>query len=344
MKKLLLAIIPFALFSLSGCNSGYKDIKTGRTVNPGELVETDHKIKIGILQPVEHDALAMARQGFVDGLKEKGYFNGKNITIDYRNAEGNDASRTTLAKTLVIDNEINLGIGTGATQSLKAAEDNSGKNKPLLFTAVTDPVAAKLLDNNEAPEGFVTGTSDMNPVAAQVQLIKECLPNATKMGILYSQEEVNSQVQANMAEEEAKNQGLEVEIGTITSTSEIKLVAQRLASSCQAIFLPTDNTIASNMAAVQDATRSSKVLLVAGEEGMLSKGAHITLSIDYYELGKTTSTMAVSLIEGSKQVKDLPVKYMTANECEYVLSSENLEKAEITIPSEVVSKCRDINK
>jgi len=345
MKKLLIAAIPLILFSLSGCSSGYKDIETGRTVNAGPLVEVDHNIKIGILQPVEHPALGMARQGFVDGLKEKGFVNGKNITIDYRNAGGRDASQKTLAKALVVKNEINLGIGTGATQTLKAAEENAGKTNPLLFTAVTDPVAGKLLENNNAPEGFVTGTSDMNPVAAQIQLIKECLPNATKIGVLYTQKEVNSEVQANMAKEEAQNQGLECEIRTITSASEIKLAAQGLASSCQAIFLPTDNTIASNLAAVSSAVKSAGTLLVAGEEGMLANGAHVTLSIDYYELGKATSAMAVSLIDGSKQIKDIPVGIMTADECEYVLSTENLKASNIDIGGAMNTHTwRDIDK
>ena len=343
MKKLLLAMIPLALLSLTGCSSKYKDIDTGRTVVPGAVVETDHKIKIGILQPVEHDALGMARQGFVDGLKEKGFFDGQNITIDYRNAGGKDAPLNTMAKALVIKNEINLGIGTGATQGLKAAETNAGKTNPLLFTAVTDPVAAKLLNNDDAPEGFVTGTSDMNPVVDQVRLIKECLPNAAKMGILYTQKEVNSEVQANMARAEAESQGLTVVTRTVMDSSDIKAAAAALANdNCDAIFIPTDNNIAANMSAVKTATQSKNVLLVAGEEGMLKNGAHVTLSIDYYELGKATSEMAASLILKSKTINQLPVKYMTADECEYVLSSTNLRDSGITLPESVAAKCRDV--
>ena len=342
-KALALTTIPFALLALVGCSTRYHDIDTGRSVEVGELVETDHKIKIGILQPVEHVALGLARQGFVDGLKEEGYVDGENIILDYRNGGGNDASELTLAKSLVSKNEINLGIGTGSSQKLKAAEINAGKSNPLLFTAVTDPVSGELVSNVDEPEGFVTGTSDMNPVAAQIQLIKECLPNATKIGILYTQTEINSKVQADMAEEEAEKQGLQVEIQTATNSADIQAAAQRLTQSCQAIYVPTDNNIASNLNAVKVPCESAHVLLVSGEEGMLQGGAHITLSIDYYELGKTTGKMAVSLINGSKSVKDLPVKYMSTEECEYVLSSSNLAAAGITLPSAVTQKCRDIN-
>lgn len=342
--KLLLTAIPLLFFSLTGCAGGYKDIDTGRTVQEGTLVETDHKIRVGILQPVEHIALGLARQGFVDGLKEAGYVDGKNITIDYRNAGGKDAAQSTQAKTLITKNEINLGIGTGASLSLKSASDNAGKTNPLLFTAVTDPVDAKLVNNAKAPEGYVTGTSDMNPVEAQVQLIKECLPNATKIGILYTKTETNSVVQADMAKAEAEKQGFEVEIETVDNSSQITAKATKLAESCQAIYLPTDNNIAANMNAVKVPADNAHCLIVAGEEGMLEGGAHITLSIDYYELGKTTGKMAVSLINGSKTVSQLPVKYMSSEECEYVLNSANLTSAGITLPEAVVAKCRDTSK
>ena len=193
-KNLLLATACLSLVSLTSCGG---------------------KTKIGILQPVEHSALSAARLGFIEGLKEKGFEDGKNITIYYQNANDEPANQTQYAKSLTAKCDITLGIGTGSSQALQAAHVNSGSTKPILFTAVTDPVDAKLVASNDAPGGFITGTSDMNPVEAQIDLIKTCLPDVDKIGIIYTQSETNSKVQANLAKAEAEKYGISVVIETL---------------------------------------------------------------------------------------------------------------------------------
>lgn len=317
-KKLLIAAIT-SLFLASGLTACGSD-----------------EIKIGILQPVEHPALGSARRGFEEGLKEK--LGDMKYTINYLNAAGNDADLQLDAATLVDDCNLTFGIGTGAAQALKNSSTSKGYSKPVIFSAVTDPVDAGLVVNKDAPEGFVTGTSDMNPVADQIALIKEIIPTATKIGIIYTQGEVNSVVQANMAQAKAEDLGLTVEIKTCTNTSDITSTANALVDlGIQALYVPTDNNIAANMNAIKSAADQGKVLVMCGEEGMLQKGGHVTLSINYFDLGKQAGEMAAEILLKNKTVAESPVRYMTAAQCTYVLSSTNIADSQITIPDSVKS-------
>ena len=326
MKKRLL-VLPLIALCLVGCNSG----SDYTPVDPNK--ET---INVGILQPVEHSALGAARRGFEDAINSAGLKN--KIKIDYRNAGGNDADLVTLAKNLVDDNDINLGIGTGASKALLGAQVNAGIKKPLLFTAVTDPVDAGLVKNADNPSGFVCGTTDANPVEAQIALVKEFKSTATKVGIMYTQTEENSKVQSDQAEAAIRAAGMTADVKTCSNSSDIKATAEALvADGVDAIYLPTDNNIAANMNAVKQAAISGNVLIVCGEENMLLEGGHITLSIDYYNLGKNTGEMAVELIKNTKKPTDYKVVAVPASNCSYVYSSKNLSDAGLTMPAEMLA-------
>ena len=301
-------------------------------------------VKIGILQPVEHDALGLAKKGFIDALAEKGYKEGENLTIDYQNANGQENDLVTLAKSLTNKCDMTLGIGTGATVALQSAQVNSGSTKPIIFTAVTDAVTAGLVTSNAAPGGYITGSSDANPVEAQIDLIKECIPDADKIGILYTQSETNSEVQANQAQAQAEKVGLTVVRMTCTDTTDLAQVAERLCATegLDALYVPTDNLIAANMTTVKAAVEKYHILCVTGEEGIMAAGGHVTLSIDYYELGKKAGYMAASILKGEAKPESTPVQTMSISECKYVMCSENLTAAGITIPDTVKEKCTDV--
>ncbi len=296
----------------------------------------DDGLVIGVLQPVEHPALGAAREGFVAGLEEK--MGDVKFTVNYQNAGGNDADLDLFSKSLVDKCDLTFGIGTGAAQMLKNASISKGYTKPVLFSAVTDPIEAKLLSNKDTPEGFVTGTSDMNPVEDQIDLIKEIIPTATKIGIMYTEKEVNSVVQANMADAKIKELGLTTVIKTCKDTSDITSTATALVGEgVDAIYLPTDNNIAANMNAVKSAADQGHVLVMCGEEGMLTSGGHVSLSIDYFNLGKEAGFMAADILLGNTTVSQSPVEYMGGSECKSVLSSRNLADSGITIPDSVSS-------
>jgi len=317
MKKSALLFLLFPLLTLSGCKE-------------------EEGIKIGILQPVEHAALGAAREGFEAGLKES--MGDLKYTIDYQNAGGNDADLDLFSKSLVDKCDLTFGIGTGAAQFLKNASIAKGYTKPVIFSAVTDPVSAKLLDNKDAPEGFVTGTSDMNPVTDQIALIKEILPNIKKIGILYTQTEVNSVVQADMAEEKIEELHLTTLRKTCNNSSDITSTATALINDgAEALYIPTDNNIASNMNAVKSAADLAHVLVMCGEEGLVASGGHISLSVDYFNLGKESGIMAGNILTGKRSVKDSPVKFMGTNECKFVYSSKNLKDSGITLSDSILS-------
>jgi len=300
------------------------------------------QIKIGILQPVEHLALEQARLGFINQLADKGYKDGEKIKIFYQNANGVEADQNQLAKDLVAKCDYNLGIGTGATYSLYSAEKDKS-TKPIVFTAVTDAVAGNLVESNEHPGGFVTGTSDASPVEAQVSLIKEVLPTAKKMGILYTESEVNSQVQAEQAKAQAIKEGLECVIATCTGTSDLSTVALDLCGNkgIDVLYVPTDNNVSANFETVKQFTNKYHVLSVVGEENMLPRGGHISLSVDYEVLGRRTADILIKIFNGTNP-GDIPVTTMAVEDCQYKMNLASLTEAGIKMPSGVAAKFADV--
>ena len=301
---------------------------------------------IGILQPVEHAALSAARLGFMDSLSKKG-FGDEKVEYIYHNAGNSSSDLATLAKDLIGRCDMTFGIGTGASQALRSASIDKGKTNPILFSAVTDPVDAGLvttLQNDGV--GFVTGTSDINPVEAQVSLIKDCMPEADKVGIIYTQTETNSVVQANLAKAELEKEGISAIVKTCTGPSDISATATALAATdgLDAIYIPTDNNIAANPSAIKSAVQSKGILVIAGEESIMKECGSITLSVDYTKLGNMTGDMAATILKGEKKPGEIPVGFMGKDECEFVYSSANAAAAGVTIPAEIVAKCRDVSK
>ena len=325
--KLGIVLIPLALTSCS--NYTYPEFGP----------KTDgSKYNIGILLPVTHDALENAAEGFKQGLKEAGWEEGKNIAITIKNAEGKDDDLRTMAKSLIANNVLTLGLGTGATEQLKAAQKNRGSKNPILFSAVTDPVGAGFTKSLEKPEGLITGSSDAQPVDAQIDIVKKVLPDADKVGIFYTISESNSEAQALQAKAEIEAQGMSAVIRTCTDKNDLmsSLASLITVDGLDAIYIPTDNNVASEMALVKEAAKDKGVLIVGGEVGMLS-GAHITISVDYTKLGKKAGEMAAQILNADKKPEDIPVYVMPAEECGNFYSSSNLADAGVTLdPSTLV--------
>lgn len=340
MKKSKLMLFGLALAmssTLVGCSSlQYPTF--------GSLAEGE-KYNIGILLPLTHDALGKAVDGFVSGLNDGGFVQDNNINLIMKNAQGNADDQLTMAKSLMDTCVLTLGVGTGAAKDLKSSQSNKGSKNPILFTAVTDPVDAKLVSSLENKTGYVTGTSDAAPIEEQIKLIKEAIPEADKVGIFYTQSETNSKVQAVQAKAAIEELGMEAVVKTCTNSTDISTAISSLVTTngLDAIYLPTDNNIAANMNYVKQEVKNKGILVVASEEGLLEKGAHITLSISYFDLGKRAGEMAVSILNGEKKPNEIPVGMMTKDDCEYVMSSDNLIDAGVIIPETLTSKFRDIS-
>lgn len=291
--------------------------------------------KIGVIQLVEHVALDASYKGFVDGLAEEGFVDGENISIDYQNAQGEQANCVTIAQKLVNDKaDLILAIATPAAQAVAAQT----RTIPILITAVTDPASAKLVASNEAPGGNVTGTSDLTPVEEQMKLIKQIVPSAKKIGFLYCSSEQNSKFQIDIAKDICDELGLEYADYTVSNSNEIQQVVQSMVGKVDAIYTPTDNMIAAGMATVAMVAVPAKIPVFAGEEGMTSIGGVATYGINYYELGKQTAKQAVAILRDGKNPAEMPIEYLTT--CDLFVNEEMAKSISLELPEEIKAQLK----
>lgn len=251
-------------------------------------------VHIGILQYVEHPSLSAARKGFVAELKKEGYVDGKNLKLDYENAQGDQSNLQTISTNLLSNNDLVLGIATPAAQTLS----NLSTDVPVLFTAVTDPVSAKLVKTMEKPEGIATGTSDMSPISKQVELLQKVMPNVQKVGIMYTTNERNSEVQVEEAQKEFAKAGIDVLTKGISSTNDVQDTAKSLMSQTQVLFIPTDNMIVSAISLITELSKEMKVPVVGGSADIVEQGVLFTYGANYEALGRQTAKLAVRIIKG----------------------------------------------
>lgn len=266
--------------------------------------KTSGKVTVGILQYMEHDSLTAARKGFETALKEGGYEAGKNLTIDYQNAQGDQSNLQTMSEQLVKKSDVVLAIATPSAQSLATVSTET----PVLFTAVTDPLSANLVKSIKKPGGLITGTSDQAPIDKQVDLLKQALPQAKKVGILYTSSERNSEVQVKEAEKELKKAGYEIVKKGISSSNDVQDAAASLMKTSDALFVPTDNTVASTMTMLGQLSLDNKVPVIGGSTDMVDAGGLLTYGTNYTELGKQVGKQALKVLKGQKPAT-IPVEY-----------------------------------
>lgn len=269
--------------------------------------------KIGVLQVATHTALDAAREGFTETLNKWAADNGKTIDFDLQNAQGDSNNEKTMASNLVAGKcDLLLGIATSSARALSTATTKI----PVLFTAVTDPVIGNISGEN------VTGTSDMAPIAKQIDLIGKIVPNLTKIGFLYCGGEENSQKQVQLAKERCAEIGLATQDFTVTATSDIQQVVESIGSDIRAVFIPTDNLLAANMRLACDILTPKGIPVIAGENGMCEDDeALATLSIDYKKLGVQTAEIAIRILNGEK-ASAIPFEYYN-HESTFVINEKN---------------------
>ena len=331
MRKVVVSLLMFLMIAgMAGC------VSQGDTNKEAE--KDNAKLKIGIIQIVEHPALDAARKGFLDELAQKGYKEGENLEVNYQNAQNDQGNLQTIARQLAQEKcDLILAIATPSAVAMA----NETSEIPILITAVTDPVSAKLVKNNDKPGTNVTGTTDMNPVKDQLKLIKDIVPNAKKVGIIYNSSEVNSQVQVKIADEAAPELSLKLTKVTVTASSEVMQAAQSLAGRVDAIYLPTDNMVISSLASVVKVAEANKIPVISGESESVASGALATVGIDYYKLGQTTGDMALRVIKGEKP-QDMAIEKQEGTEL--VLNLKAAKNMGVTIPESIISKAKNVIK
>jgi len=254
--------------------------------------------RIGISQFITHQSLDATREGFVDELTKQGYIEGKNIEIDLQNAQGEQRNLKTISQQLAESSDVVLAIATPSAQSLA----NTTQTTPVIFSAVTDPVSAKLVESREHPGGNVTGTSDQSSdaISTQINLIKKVLPKAKTIGILYTQSEPNSVVQKDEAKRLLEEKGFTVVEKTILDSNNVKAAAESLMAEVDMVFVPTDNIISSTMETVKQVSIKHKVPVFGGSTEMVAVGGLYNYGTNYEELGRQTARMLVRVLKGEK--------------------------------------------
>ncbi len=313
---------------LGGCGKSATDSNGGGS--------TASVKNIGVLQIVQHDALDAANKGFVDGLKEKGYEDGKNIKIEQKNAQGEIANTQTIAKQFV-DSKKDL-IFAIATPSAQAVA-NATKDIPSVFTAVTDPVGAGIAKDLKSSGSNFTGTSDAVSMEDQIDLLKKLLPNAKNIGVIYNTSEANSVGQVTELKKVAEAKGLTVKEISVTNVNEINQNLASALGSIDVLYTPTDNTVASGYALVGKLCVDKNVPIIGAEAAVVEKGGLASIGIDYYKLGKDAGYKAAEILSGKKPSD---IEITTQKDKTLTINTDVAKKLNITIPADMEASAKKI--
>ncbi|GEK90081.1 tryptophan ABC transporter substrate-binding protein [Alkalibacterium putridalgicola] len=302
------------------------------TSEVSEETDEDETFVVGILQTTSHPALDAITKGAIDGLAENGYVDGENTEVLFQNGQGDQNLMNTMAQSLVEDGaDILIGIGTPASQAFANATDEI----PIIMGAVSDPVGAGLVDSEETPGKNITGVKDEAPVQAQLDMMLELLPEASDIGVLYSSGEDNARAEAERAITAIEDMGLNPVEYTVSSTNEIQQTVATMSQEVDAIYLPTDNTIASAFDTVVSEANRYDVPLIPTVDSMIAQGGLATVGINQTDTGFESGRMAAEVLDGTDP-SDFPVYVL--NEGDKLVNLEQAELLGIDIPQSVLDE------
>lgn len=348
MKKLLALMLALGMtVSLAACGgstdsadtTASESEATEESTDAAETEETadaaeasgDGSYVIGICQLVQHEALDAATQGFKDAVTEA--LGAENVTFDEQNASNDSATCATIINQFV-SNNVDL-ILANATAPLQAAAQGTD-TIPVLGTSVTEYGVALDIDNFDGLVGTnVSGTSDLAPLDQQAAMLQELFPDAETVGLLYCSAEANSQYQVDTVQGYLEEMGYTCTQYSFSDSNDLAAVATTAAQESDVIYVPTDNTVASNTEIIRNICEPAQVPIIAGEEGICSGCGVATLSISYYDLGVATGNMAVQVLTGEADISEMPIEY--APEFTKKYNPELAEAMGVTIPDDYVA-------
>ena len=346
MKKTLLALVLTVALGCAGCTarSSEKAQNTGTESreNNNPAASDSPEIKIGVLQLLSHPALDEIYRGLVEELARAGYTpdgkNGRKIKIDRQNAQADQSNLVAMAEKMTEEkNDILIGITTQATLSLAKAT----KEIPIVMAGITYPVEAGLIKDENRPGTNVTGVSDRTPIRQQLELMKEILPNLTKLGVLYTSSEDNSAKQVEEVKKAAAELNLELKIAAVVGTNDVQQTAESLAAEVQAIFVPIDNTIASTMPTVVKAADEYHIGVFPSADAMVADGGVLGLGVDQYMLGVKAAQMVIAILDGADPAQT-PI--VLANDGIIYLNEQKAAELGIIIPENIRQKAELVGK
>lgn len=296
-------------------------------------------VTVGIGQFAEHASLDNCREGFLAGLAAEGYTEGKNLTVLYDNAQADGGIAAQIANNYVA-NKVDLicAIATPMAQSAFGAAKNT--SIPVIFTAVTDPILAELAKPDSTPNGNITGTSDKLPVEKQLEMIREVLPNAKTIGIMYCTSEVNSISAIEEYKAAAYKYGFEIVESGIATAADIPLAADSLLQKVDCLNNLTDNTVVSSLPVILNKAAEKKIPVFGSEVEQVKIGCLATIGLDYYDLGVQTGKIAAKVLKGEKKASDIPFEVI--QEAAFYGNSKVAENLGITLPESLVSSAKEI--
>jgi putative ABC transport system substrate-binding protein len=293
---------------------------------------------VAVTAIVEHPALDAARDGVRDELKAAGYEEGKNLRFIYESAQGNPGTAVQIAQKFVGENpSVIVPISTPSAQAVISATTDI----PIVFTAVTDPLGAKLIGNLEKPGGNVTGMSDLSPIGKQIDLIHQIVPTARKIGVPFNPGEANAVTLVGLVKEKAAGMGLEVVEAPAPKSSDVQAAAQSLVGKVDVIYVPTDNTIVSALEAVIGVGIDNKLPVFAGDTDSVKRGAIAAIGFDYYDVGRQTGKIVVRILKGEKP-GDIAVQGIEITQL--FVNPGAAEKMGITLPEALVASAKEVVK
>lgn len=289
----------------------------------------DASYTVGVCQLVQHVALDAATQGFQDAITEEF---GDSVTFDVQNAQGDSNTCSTIINGLVSNNvDLILANATPALQAAQAGTDSI----PVLGTSITDYATALAIDDfSGTVGGNISGTSDLAPLDGQAEMFKELLPDAKKIGMIYCSAEANSQYQVDTIKGYLEGMGYTCEYYAFSDSNDISTIVTKASQECDALYIPTDNTAASNTEIINNICEPAGIPIIAGEEGICKGCGIATLSIDYYDLGYATGQMGVKVLQG-EDISTMAIEYAPNFTKEYM--ADRCEKLNITVPEDYVA-------
>ena len=330
MRKKVVAVLLTAAMTMTmavGCGSS-----SGSSSDSTKTADAGESYTIGISQFAEHGSLDNCREGFLEGLAEEGIEEDKNLIVEYKNAAADMGTAGQIANSFVSDKvDLICAIATPSAQTAYNAAMDA--DIPVVYTAITDPVAAELATEDGTPVGEVTGTSDKLPVEAQLKMIREMLPDAKKLGIMYTSSEANSVAAIEEYKDLVGDYGFTLVEKAITSTADISLAADELISEVDCITNLTDNTVVASLPTILDKANKKNVPVFGSEIEQVKIGCLAAEGIDYVALGKQTGKMAAQVLKGEKKASEMNFELIT--EPGFYVNTKVAENLGVTVPDDL---------
>ncbi len=341
MKKKMVALflsVVCTMSLLAGCGNSSAGNSGDQTADATEST-SGASYTIGISQFAEHPSLDNCRKGFLDGLKNAGIVEGENLTVDYQNAQTDTGTASTISDSFVSD-KVDMICAIATPSAASAYNSCLNTDIPVVYTAVSDPLTAGLANEDGTSVGNVTGSSDVLPVEEQLKMIRTILPDAKKIGILYTTSEANSSSTIEQYKSLAGKYDFEIVESGINTTADVELAATDLVSKVDCLCNLTDNTVVSALQTVLDKANTAGIPVFGSEIEQVKSGCVASMGIDYYKLGVETGEMAAKILKGETTAKD--TKYITASAAELYVNTAAADKIGLTLDEDYTKDAAEV--